>query len=155
MLEVLAVGPDDWPTWRRLRRAALAEAPSAFGSTLGDWSGDGDTEARWRDRLTKVPLNLVLALDGLPVGMVSATAPGENGYVELISLWVHPDARRQGVGDEAVRRVIAWAASAFPGSRVQLSVKLDNRTARGLYERHGFQVVGPSPDDRTEQLMRR
>src|SRR5579875_3297701 len=54
-----AVGPEDWRRWRALRLAALAEAPWAFSSTLAQWSGPGDTEARWKDRLAGVALNLV------------------------------------------------------------------------------------------------
>ena len=50
--------PDDWQLWRELRLAALAEAPDAFGSTLAEWSGAGDTEQRWRTRLHGVALNL-------------------------------------------------------------------------------------------------
>ncbi len=96
--------------WRELRRIALLEAPGAFGSTLAEWSGEGDTEARWRARLGNVALNLVLVLDGVPVGKVSAGATEVAGTVELISLWIGPGARgRGGVGDEAVRRVMAWA----------------------------------------------
>lgn len=84
----LVLAPDDWQLWRRLRRGALSEAPGAVGSTLAEWSGAGDTEQRWRARLAGVALNLVLTVDGEPVAMVSATAPGTDGEVELIGLWV-------------------------------------------------------------------
>jgi hypothetical protein len=49
-----------------LRLAALAEAPAAFGSTLSDWSGPGDTEERWRARLASVAHNIVLEHGGSP-----------------------------------------------------------------------------------------
>lgn len=52
--EVVNVSPDSWRMWRELRLAALAEAPNAFGSTLAEWSGAGDTEQRWRARLEDV-----------------------------------------------------------------------------------------------------
>lgn len=155
VLDLAVLRTDDWQLWRRLRRAALENAPEAFGSTLAGWSGDGDTERRWRSRLDDVALNLVLRMDGDPVGMVSATAPGRDGDVELISLWVDPAARGVGVGDEAVRQVVAWAADTYPGSSVALSVKSNNRSARRLYERHGFVDAGPSPDDPAERLLRR
>jgi len=58
----------------------------------------GDTEARWLAYPGNVALNLVLVLDGVPVGMVSARAPEAAGTVELISLWMAPAARGRGVG---------------------------------------------------------
>jgi len=155
VVDVAVITAGDWRLWRELRLAALADAPDAFGSSLADWSGAGDTEARWRGRLEDVALNLVLALDGDPVGMVSGLAPGADGAVELISLWVAPSARGLGIGGEAVRRILAWVREAHPGRSVGLSVKSDNDSARRLYERHGFVDAGPSPEDPTEQLMRR
>jgi ribosomal protein S18 acetylase RimI-like enzyme len=154
VIDVLVLTPDDWQLWRRLRLAALTEAPAAFGSTLAGWSGPGDAEQRWRGRLTDVALNLALTLDGEPVGMVSATAPGVAGEAELISLWVAPAGRGRGVGDEAIRQVAAWVHEQHPGHALVLSVKTDNEPARALYERHGFVDAGPSPDDPGERLMR-
>ena len=155
MIETRVVDPDEWRVWRELRLAALADAPAAFCSTLAEWSGAGDTEQRWRARLHDVALNLVLVLNGAPVGMVSATAPDGEGQVELMSLWVAPAARGQGVGDEAVRQVLGWARQEYPAGRVVLYVKAANGHATRLYERHGFVDAGPSPDDPDERLMRR
>lgn len=154
VIETLVLRADDWRLWRELRLAALTQAPAAFGSTLTEWSGAGDTEQRWRSRLHDVALNLVLIRDGVPVGMVSATAPDAEGQVELISLWVTPAARGRGVGDKAVRQVLAWARRAHPASRVVLSVKTDNDHAGRLYQRQGFVDAGPSPTDPDERLMR-
>ncbi len=155
MIDVLVLAPDDWPVWRQLRLAALAEAPGAFGSTLAEWSGSGDAEQRWRDRLANVPSTLVLIVGGEPVGMVSATAHNVDGEVELIGLWVAPSGRGRGVGDEAVRQVAAWARERHPGCGLVLSVKRDNGPARALYERQGFVDAGPSLHDPDEQCMRR
>jgi RimJ/RimL family protein N-acetyltransferase len=153
VIDVLVLSSEDWQLWRELRRAALAESPAAFGSTLEQWSGAGDTEQRWRARLESVALNLVLRVYGEPAGMVSATAPTSEGTVELISMWVAPTARGRGVGDEAIDRVLTWAHSEFRGTRVALSVKPGNQPARRLYRRHGFTDAGPSPDDPDELLM--
>jgi len=153
VLDVLVLTPDDWQLWRQLRLAALAEAPGAFGSTVAEWSGSGDTEPRWRTRLTSVALNLVLKAGGEPVGMVSATAPNTDEEVKLISLWIAPAGRGRGAGDEAVRQVAAWAHDQHPGHAVVLSVKTDNKRARALYERHCFVDAGPSLDDPNERRM--
>jgi ribosomal protein S18 acetylase RimI-like enzyme len=154
VIDTLVLGPDDWRLWRELRLAALAEAPAAFGSTLADWSGAGDTERRWRERLQVVALNLALTWGNEPVGMVSAVAPNGDGFTELISLWVAPSARGRGVGDEAIRQVVAWARREHPPGRVVLAVRSHNERAIGLYRRHGFTDAGASPRHPDERLMR-
>jgi len=154
VIEVLELSPGDWWRWRELRLAALADAPAAFGSTLSEWTGAGDTEQRWRARLAAVALNVVLTVDDKLAGMVSATAPGRCGAIELISMWVSPFARGHGVGDAAIGRVLAWAHAEQGGAPVVLSVKTHNGPAIQLYRRHGFTDAGASPDDPSERLMR-
>jgi ribosomal protein S18 acetylase RimI-like enzyme len=150
VIEVQLLEPDDWSLWRRLRLEALEESPAAFSATLAQWTGPGDTEERWRARLSNVPLNIVLLSNGAPAGMVSAYVRTDD-TVELISMWVAPVARGRGVGDAAVRAVLGWAKT----QEVVLSVKADNRPAIALYQRHGFVDVGQSPDDADERLMLR
>jgi ribosomal protein S18 acetylase RimI-like enzyme len=127
--------------WRKLRLDALSEAPAAFSSTLAQWQGEGDTEARWRARLSTVALNVVADLDGKPAGMVSATAPSQDGTVDLISMWVAPFARGRGVGDSLVAVVIKWARQRR-AARVSLAVVESNEHAVALYRRHGFADIG-------------
>nr|WTA69308.1 GNAT family N-acetyltransferase [Micromonospora sp. NBC_00855] len=138
MIEIRVLTPDDWPTWRELRLAALTEAPAAFGSRLADWQGDGDREQRWRDRLS-IPgsHNLVAVLDGRPVGMSSGVPTADPLMMDLISMWVHPDARGKGVGDCLVDEVARWAHERG-ADRLRLSVMPDNTPAKALYERVGF-----------------
>lgn len=154
MIEVVNVSPDEWRMWRELRLAALAEAPRAFGSTLAEWSGAGDTEQRWRARLEEVALNLVALCEGEAAGMVSAAAPSLDHPAELMSLWVAPSSRGRGVGDEAIRQVLAWVRENFAATPVELSVKIDNNHAIRLYGRHGFVDAGPSRYGPGERLMR-
>lgn len=153
------LGVDDWPTWRWMRRAALAEAPDAFGSTLAQWSGTGDAEERWRSRLRAVEHNVLAELDGGPVGMVSSTAPA-NGDVELLSMWVAPEVRGKGVGDALVRWV-RDRATGVGAARVLLDVRAANGRAIALYERHGFRDIGsasapgdPHPERRMAVVLR-
>ncbi|MGH3356580.1 MAG: hypothetical protein ACRDOJ_11835 [Nocardioidaceae bacterium] len=74
MIEISVLSPDDWGIWRRLRLAALTEAPYAFGSRLEDWQGEADHEARSRNRLS-IPgsHNVSAMLDDRTVGMASGT----------------------------------------------------------------------------------
>lgn len=163
MIEVRVLGPDDWKTWRELRLLALDEAAYAFGSLLADWQGDGDREDRWRARLRIPGQHLVALLDGRPVGLACGVPTDDARVGELISMYVHPDARGEGVGDELIRAVERWARSTA-ASAVRLNVMDNNRTAAALYERNGFRFTGEVaevlPDGRRElvmekQLMRR
>jgi ribosomal protein S18 acetylase RimI-like enzyme len=136
--------PDDWRLWRELRLEALREAPYAFGSKLADWEGEGDTEARWRARLSAVALNMVATLDAKGVGMVSATIPDGAHTSELLSMWVEPAARRQGVADALVTGALQWIS--MQGAHwVKLAVFRDNRPAVDFYRRQGF--VSSNEDD--------
>jgi ribosomal protein S18 acetylase RimI-like enzyme len=144
VIELRVIAPDDWRTWRRLRLAALAEAPYAFGSRLADWQGDGDREERWRARLG-IPgsFNVIAVLDGEPAGLASGV-PAPPG-AELISMWVSPAARGHGVGDHLVQAVARWARDA--GAEVlRLAVVPGNENATTLYRRNGFQLTGELGD---------
>ena len=121
MIALRSISADDWRAWREFRLEALREAPSAFGSTLAQWQGDGDTEARWRARLNDVPFNAIAEIDGTAAGIASGTALSPDGAVELISMWVAPFARGRGVGDALIDAVVP-----------------QNAYAIALYSRHGF-----------------
>lgn len=142
MIVLQVLTSDDWPLWRELRLRALAEAPYAFGSRLDDW--ETADEGRWRERLDLADSrNLVARMDGAPVGM--ATGIVVDGAHELISMWVAPEARGVGVGDELVAGVCKWARER--GAReVRLDVVQTNAPAIALYVRHGFVDVGPAHD---------
>lgn len=147
VIELRVLTPDDWPAWRELRLAALAEAPHAFGSRLADWQGDGDREQRWRDRLG-IPgsYNVIAVLDGRPAGMASGVpTEGDDGAAELISMWVSPAARGRGVGDRLVRAVEEWARQAGAGL-LRLAVTEGNDSAITLYRRCGFADTGELGD---------
>ncbi|MFI9306862.1 GNAT family N-acetyltransferase [Streptomyces triculaminicus] len=157
MIETRELTADDWPVWRSLRLAALADAPDAFGARLADWQGDGDREERWRARLSITgSVDLVAVVDGKPAGMASGVPGPEQGVVELISLWVGPGARGRGVGDHLVRAVEDWARRG--GAEVlRLKVVPDNAPAIALYRRNGLKVTGrrgeAGPGGRGEHVM--
>jgi ribosomal protein S18 acetylase RimI-like enzyme len=152
MAELWVLTADDWRLWREVRLAALADAPEAFGTTLEHWSGEGDREARWRQRLLDVPMNLVAHVDGVPVGQASGTAIDEDHRVELISMWVAPAARGPGVADSLVEAVVDWA-QAEGATGVRLSVRRANDRAIRLYLRRGFAHVDEPGDEPSERAM--
>jgi ribosomal protein S18 acetylase RimI-like enzyme len=154
VIEMRVLTPDEWPLWRGLRLAALAEAPYAFGSRLADWQGDGDRGERWRARLAMPGShNLVAVLDGRPVGMASGVPTTDDGVVELISMWVAPGARGRGVGDRLVAAVEHWARQVHART-VRLAVVPDNGSAIALYRRNGFTGTGQRGDLMSDGVRR-
>jgi ribosomal protein S18 acetylase RimI-like enzyme len=142
VIELHRLTADDWREWRDLRLQALTEAPTAFSATLAEWQGQGDTEARWRQRLTAVPFNMSAIVGGETLGQVSAVVAGDASSVELMSMYVAPAARGAGAGDALVAAVCEWAA--WLGiTTVTLGVRGTNRHAIALYERAGF-VTDPT-----------
>ena len=120
---------------------------------LTTWTGGGDTETRWRARLTDMPFNVILTVSGQDAGMVSATKPNAGGQITLVSLWVAPSARGRGIGDVAVQAVLAWAREQG-GSDVMLFVKASNARAIALYRRNGLVDVGTAPGYLDKRVMR-
>lgn len=144
---ICEVGPDDWADWRLARQRSLTEDPWAFASSVTMWTGDKDTEARWRERLS-APGACFLAHDGpAPVGMV-AVRPTDDG-AELTSMWVAAEARRRGIGGRLVDVVIAWA-----GDRaLSLRVIDGNSAALTAYASRGFVLQPGCADDEGCRVM--
>nr|WP_017975546.1 GNAT family N-acetyltransferase [Actinopolyspora halophila] len=135
MLTLRALTADDWPRWREVRLAALADAPYAFKSRFSDWQDEG--EARWRARF-EIPdsYNVVALMSNRPVGLASGF-PRDDGDGELRSAWVGPEARGHGVGDRLVVAVQEWAVRSARAA-LKLAVISGNGPAVALYQHHGF-----------------
>nr|WP_314539501.1 GNAT family N-acetyltransferase [uncultured Massilia sp.] len=85
----------------------------------------------------------VLELDGKPVGRLVTAVAGD--ALRVVDIAVLPQARRRGVGSEALRRVQEQAAR--EGRDVTLAVRKDNAGARRLYASLGFTL------DREESML--
>jgi N-acetylglutamate synthase-like GNAT family acetyltransferase len=78
------VDANDWERWRAIRLEALADSPSAFGSTLADWQGPGDNECRWRERLSIAgALDLLALKNNSAIGMLSAVPDKDDDKTEI------------------------------------------------------------------------
>jgi ribosomal protein S18 acetylase RimI-like enzyme len=147
----------DWATWRDLRLRALADSPSAFGSTL-------ERElaldlSRWVDRLESSDGVSVLAqVDGRPVGM-GGGFQDLPGFLHVAAMWTDPAYRGRGVGTAVLATIEHWAANR--GLRLHLDVNVANTGARALYERLGYVGTGETAPlregsaERIERMVRR
>ncbi|WUJ73091.1 GNAT family N-acetyltransferase [Kribbella soli] len=150
MIDIQAIGPDDWKSWSRLRLAALEEAPFAFGSQLADWIDA--TEERWRERLSAPGAYQVIAsIDGTPTGMAGGFP--DDDHAELVSMWVAPAGRGKGVGNALMTAIEDWARS-IGAPALKLSVVPGNDPAHDLYLRHGY-VDTDEPGDLMPDGVRR
>lgn len=135
-VEIRQIGADDWRALRDIRLAALQDAPQAFASTYGREAAFA--EADWLRWISRGDTFLAYApeLGAAPVGIVGGY-DGEPGTIELISMWISPEARGRGTGRALVEAVVG-RARAKGMTRVHLWVAESNRSARLLYERCGF-----------------
>jgi len=138
-VEIQRLLPDEWSRFKMLRLAALRDEPNAFGSMVGAAEKRSATE--WRQQVKEIA-TYVVVIDGIDVGLARG-APDEahpnNAF--LISMWVSPDARKQGVGEQLIRAIVNWAqATGF--RRVLLDVADENTPAVALHERMNFQPTG-------------
>lgn len=124
---------------RTLRLQALADSPRAFGSTYEREAAR--TLEDWR-RWLSPSATFILEANGEPYGL-AAGVPDQNdaSVVQLMAMWVHPNARGKGAADALVTSVKSWAAEMGAGS-VRLDVVEGNLRARRCYERCGFRVTG-------------
>ena len=78
----------------------------------------------------------------MPGSASSAPSRASNPLeVQLISMWVDPNARGRGVAGDLIRAVAGWAV-ARGSKRVVLFVQEANEPAQHLYERAGFRPTG-------------
>ncbi len=164
----------DWQALRDIRLEALKTAPSAFGSTYEREAAFGEPDwlrriARGGNFLAYIPEAGIpeagVPEAGVPEAGASEPAGLIGGYpetadiVELVSMYVRPEARGRGVGEALVAAVFGWAQERG-AKTVHLWVTESNDHARALYERCGFEPTGerqplPSDPDQDEIAMAR
>ena len=142
MVLVREITADDWELLRDVRLSALAEAPTAFGSTYAREAAF--TEERWRGRISERSVTFFAQDDpaiAAPAGLAGVYV--EDGTADLVSMWVRPSSRGRQVGEALVDAAARWAkARGF--AALFLWVTASNTAARRLYGRCGFTATGES-----------
>jgi len=135
---VVRVTEDDWRELRDIRLAALADSPTAFGSSLLR-EQDFD-EDHWRAWTRSAGLFIAI-VGGSPVGMAAGVAGNSSVERKLVAMWVDPRWRGRAAASKLTSAVVGWAGS--QGSqRVRLWVAEGNEWARRFYEGRGFEITG-------------
>lgn len=139
MITVRSVEIADLEALKHVRLAALRDSPDAFGSTYA--REVAFTDDQWLARITGPSVTFLAFADdsGRAIG-VSGGLPLEES-VELVSMWVAPEARGTGVSTALVQEVIDWSHDRGVDS-VRLWVTETNAVARKFYRRCGFAETG-------------
>lgn len=145
-IHVRPLRPNEWPLYRDLRLRSLADAPDAFGSTHAQEAARPD--AAWAARLDAARLSgrdhpLVAECDGEAAGLAWVKLDeAEPPAAALYQVWVAPSVRGLGVGTALLDAATAWARGAGAVA-LRLGVTWDESAAVRLYQRAGFEPVGP------------
>jgi len=157
-VQIVLATSEDWERVRDVRVRALEEAPFAFGSRLEE--EQDRPESVWRESLERQAAATFLAIRSHEtVGLVRTfVEPEDVTSAKLVSMWVAPHARGQGVGRQLVAVVVQWAQD-HDATSVQLWVTETNVAARRLYGSCGFVLSGgqqklPSDPTLGEVVMR-
>jgi GNAT superfamily N-acetyltransferase len=153
-VDVRPTAPADWQTWRSMRLAALADAPTAFGFTLEQ--ALSMPEEHWRDWWTEhggTALRALAWVGAQPAGMIACQVyRGPDSEPDLTAMWVDPRFRGSGVADALVTAAKRWARDAGH-QRIRLGVTVGNEGARRLYLRHGFVPSGRFEPLRSQESL--
>lgn len=123
--------------------AALARI-EAVARRLGGTPFDGSES--WAKRLAERDAQRSLALGAFEGDALRGFAmldglPNVRGrHVARISLAVHPEHHRRGIGDRLIRALVESAERWYGFLRIELGVQADNAPAIALYEKHGFVI---------------
>lgn len=140
--------PADAAALMALRREALTNEPSVFGSSPVD-DRMGSVEYV-RNALADVDEQAVFGrfhetrLVGL-VGVIRESGLKERHKAHVWGMYVTPSARGQGVGRRLIETAIEHARGWAGVERLLLSVTESGVAARALYEAAGFRIWGREP----------
>src|SRR5579872_5856529 len=111
MVTVRETAMEEWQILRDIRLEALRDAPEAFGSTHDEQAAL--EEADWRRAISLGGTFLAYVTEAnraKPAGTVCGLHE-KPGTVELVSMWVRPQARGDGIGEALVTAVVDWASA--------------------------------------------
>ena len=141
---VRTFSPHEWRTYRAIRLAALAESPTAFGSTLTKESILSDEE--WQSRLTRgcssvMQRPLVAEVGSQAVGLAWARIEStDRSVADLYQMWVDPEFRGRGIGRALLAAAIEWARLAGAAA-IELGATYGDTPAMRMYAKAGFEPL--------------
>ncbi|MFD1425936.1 RimJ/RimL family protein N-acetyltransferase [Kroppenstedtia sanguinis] len=144
-MEIRVLTAEDAKAFYAHRLQMLKDHPGAFATSYEETKEEGMGQIVERLQSTGEKFTLG-AFDGdRLVGSVGFLRQQRNklrhkGFV--MSMYTHPDIRRQGVGKALLENLLARVRKLPSLEQIQLGVAVDNSAARGLYASLGFEEFG-------------
>jgi GNAT superfamily N-acetyltransferase len=135
--QIRRIRTDEWLEMRSLRLHALADAPTAYGSTLAQ--EQSYSEEIWRERSLGTAsgcerATFIAERDGIWIGMVTGLANQQELTKQstlLVAMFVATSVRRKGIGVALVDALTSWARDCG-ANQIVLWVASDNNPAVSL-----------------------
>lgn len=152
-LEIVKCSPDDLPNLLSGLSSLLADSVEAganvnFVLPFTTKDAEGFWTSRAYPALTSGAQTLWIAKnDEAIVGcvmLITQMMPNQSHRVEVTKLLVHPEARRQRIGQKLMQKLIEEATK-LDKKLITLDT-VTNSPAQRLYEQAGFEVAGVIPD---------
>ena len=138
------VRADEWRRWRETRLRMLRDDADFFSTRYEDMVREPDrTWREWVAGAAEGDQKTLFAAeeDGSWLGVVGGFARIDPSEVQLISMWVDPQARGRGIARDLIRALAGWTEERG-STRVVLFVQEANEPAQHLYAHAGFRATG-------------
>lgn len=157
------IRPDEVAVYREFRLRALADAPEAFSDSTA--AALARPASFWSERVAQTSAGttsvLFVAVDPVTdrwLGMTGCYFDTDDATEAMVvSVWVEPEARRQGLAGRLVVAAQGWAKERSV-TMLRLWVTATNHGAQRVYKAAGFELTGvvrplPSNPDLDELQM--
>jgi ribosomal protein S18 acetylase RimI-like enzyme len=142
-LQIIQFSPDSWHKCRDIRLAATKEDPHAFGVTHEQELAR--SEQQWRDFIGHLWFAVIDDVVVGMIGLIHDSGPIAMHRAHVISFWVDPMHRNQGMGKKLVQHVQDLTSQSNI-RKLYLYVTVTQESAIRLYEMLGFKKVGHLKD---------
>jgi ribosomal protein S18 acetylase RimI-like enzyme len=132
---IVQVTEEYWEELKYIRLASLKDSPEAFAVTFEAVSNYSETDWRNRSAGKGGATFFIKKLENQPVGIIGGIQRDDD--YELVSLWVSPEQRSNGIAKCLIEKIIEHAKSTGKVS-IFLEVSKTNFSARTLYKKTGF-----------------
>lgn len=142
MVKIRRLVNGDETVLREIRLMALLDSPSAYGSSYEREHLFVNDD--WRKRLARTDSVTLVSEndDGVANGLVTGAIDDDFADIGwLLSMWVNPTSRGNGVAGQLIDEVIVWSKLQNCTS-IRLQVTDGNISAERAYEKRGFRRTG-------------